>query len=128
MEQVDIAQVVIGLAIAAALAVFGALPVVQRWERRLGLSVLSAAGFPLLLLGYAFDRFGILTSTTLQDLRPAYEFGLGWIGMVVGMQMNIRRLDELPKWFMTSVSLVSIPPTLLAAAGCALVLLAIGVL
>ena len=127
MDQTNVARVVIGLAIAGAFAVLGTLPVVRRWEQRLGLSVLSAAGFPLLLLGLAFDRLGIISGNTIQDLRPAFEFGLGWIGMVVGMQMNVRRLDELPPWFMAAVSSVSIPPTLLAALSCGLTLVALGV-
>jgi hypothetical protein len=81
----------------------------------------------MLVLGYAFHAFEIVSPTTLTDLRPVYEFGLGWVGMVVGMQMNIRTLDALPPWFMTAVALVSVPPTVFAAAGCALTLLAIGV-
>lgn len=127
MDSYQIARVVVGLAIAVALAVVGTLPSVRRWEQRLGLSVLTASGFPMLLLGYAFHAFGILSPRALIDLRPVYEFGLGWVGMVVGMQMNIRKLDELPRWFMTAVALVTLPPTLLAAIGCALTLAAIGV-
>lgn len=127
MDRYQIARVVLGLAVAVTVAVLGALPAVRRWEERLGLGVLAATGFPMLLLGYAFHAFEIVSPKTLADLRPMYEFGLGWVGMVVGMQMNIRRLDALPPWFMTAVALVSIPPTVFAALGCALTLLAIGV-
>lgn len=127
MDRYQIARVVLGLAVAVVLAIFGALPSVRRWEQRLGLSVLAASGFPMLLLGYAFHAFEIVSWRTLIDLRPLYEFGLGWVGMVVGMQMNIRRIDELPRWFMTAVSLVSLPPTVLAAVACALTLLTLGV-
>lgn len=128
MDRSQIARVVLGLAFAVGLAVLGALPAVRRWEQRLGLNVLTAAGFPMLLLGYGFHLLGILSTRTLADLRPIYEFGLGWVGMVVGMQMNMRKLDELPKWFMTTVTLVTLPPTILAALGCGLTLAAMGVL
>lgn len=127
MDRYQVARVVIGLAVAVTLAVVGALPGVRRWQQRFGLSVLAASGFPLLLLGYAFHAFGVLSGRTLADLRPLYEFGLGWIGMVVGMQMNFRRLDDLPRWFMTALAMVSVPPTLLAGIGCALTLGALGV-
>lgn len=128
MDRYQIARVILGLTVAVALAIAGAHPAVRRWEQRFGLSVLTAAGFPMLLLGYAFHLFEIVSPRTLSDLRPLYEFGLGWAGMVVGMQMNIRRLDELPPWFMTAVTFVTVPPTLLAALCCGLVLAAMGLL
>lgn len=127
MDRYQFARVVLGLSVAVGLAVAGAHPSVRRWEQRLGLGVLTAAGFPMLLLGYGFHVFGVVSPRTLIDLRPIYEFGLGWVGMVVGIQMNMRKLDELPPWFMTTVALVTIPPTLLAAVACALTLAAIGV-
>ncbi|MFZ2493892.1 MAG: hypothetical protein WA208_20625 [Thermoanaerobaculia bacterium] len=128
MDRYQIARVVLGLAVATAFAIVGTLPFVRRWEQRLGLGVLAASGFPMLLLGYAFSTFGIISPRTLVDLRPVYEFGLGWVGMFVGMQMNVRRLDELPRWFGTAVALVTVPPTLLAAVSCALALAAVGVM
>jgi hypothetical protein len=57
-----------------------------------------------------------------------YEFGLGWIGFAVGMQLNLRRLDELPPSFTTTLVLMTLPATLLAAISCALFLAAIGLL
>lgn len=128
MDRYQVARVILAMAVAVTLAVAGAHPSVRRWEQRFGLSVLTAAGFPMLLLGYAFHVFGIISPRTLSDLRPVYEFGLGWVGMVVGMQMNIRRLDELPPWFMTAVALLTVPATALAALGCGLVLAAMGAL
>lgn len=127
MSALDIARVVLGLAVAVLIAVIAALPAVRRWEQRFGLSVLTASGFPLLLLGYAFHQFGILSDRTLGDLQPAYEFGLGWIGFVAGMQLNLRRLDAMPPRFLPVTALVSIPPTLLAAAACGVVVAALGI-
>lgn len=127
MDRYEIARAILGLAVAVAFAVVGALPPVRRWERRVGLSVLTAAGVPMLLLGYAFHAFHVISPRTLIDLRPVYEFGLGWLGMVVGMQMNIRRFDQFPPWFTTVVAVLTIPPTLLAAGACALALVALGI-
>jgi hypothetical protein len=127
MDRYQIARVVVGLAVAVALAVVAGLPRVRQWEQRFGLSVVSASGFPLLLLGYAFHAAGLIAPRVLVDLRPVYEFGLGWVGMVIGMQLNIRRLDSLPRWFMPVVAAVTIPPSILTALGCALLLVAFGV-
>ena len=128
MQPHEIARVVIGLAVAVALAIIAGLPAVRRWERRLGLTVLAAAGFPLLLLGFAFHEFGVISAGTVRDLRPVYEFGLGWIGMVVGMQVNIRRIDKLPPWFLNAVTAMTLPAALLAGIGCFLVLALMGTL
>ena len=32
----------------------------------------------------------------LHDLEPAFEFGLGWIGFVVGLELDVRTLDKIP--------------------------------
>ena len=126
MPAEHIARVVIALAAAVVLAIAAAHPTVRRFEQRFGLSVLAASGFPLLALGYTFRAFGVVTEQTLADLRPAYEFGLGWIGLVVGMQLNVRRLDELPPSFTTTLVFMTLPATLLAAVGSALFLVALG--
>src|SRR5687768_4648979 len=128
MPAEQIARVVVALAVAVGLAIVAAHPAVRRFERRFGLSVLAASGFPLLILGFGFRAVGVVTEQTLHDLRPVYEFGLGWIGFAVGMQLNLRRLDELPRSFTTTLVLMTLPATILAAISCALFLAAIGLL
>ncbi|HUP50409.1 MAG TPA: hypothetical protein VNA04_16660 [Thermoanaerobaculia bacterium] len=126
MPAEQIARVVIALAAAVGLALVAAHPAVRRFEQRFGLSVLAASGFPLLILGYAFRNFGVVTEQTLADLRPAYEFGLGWIGLVVGMQLNVRRLDELPHSFTTTLALLTLPATVLVGLSSGLLLAIFG--
>ena len=128
MSADHIARVVVALAAAVGLAIVAAHPTVRRFEQRLGLSPVAASGFPLLILGFAFRYFGVVTERTLADLRPVYEFGLGWIGFAVGMQLNLRRLDELPPSFPTTLVLMTLPATILAAVSCALLLAGLGLL
>lgn len=128
MPAEHIARVVVALAVAVGLAIVAAHPAVRRFEQRFGLSVLAASGFPLLILGFGFRAFGVVTEQTLADLRPVYEFGLGWIGFAVGMQLNLRRLDELPPTFPTTLVLMTVPATILAAVSCALLLAGLGLL
>src|SRR5687768_9500427 len=93
MSTAQVARVVLALTVAVALAVLGAHPRVMRWERRFGLTVLATSGFPFLLLGLLFRELGVLTADLLSDLRPLFEFGLGWVGLTIGMNLDIRRLD-----------------------------------
>lgn len=92
-------RVVLGLAGAFVLAVLATHPLVRRLERRLGLTVILSSGLPFLALGVLFrsPAVGILTNDVVSDLRPALEFGVGWLGFVVGLQFDVRELDELPE-------------------------------
>jgi hypothetical protein len=94
-----VASVVFWLMAALGLAVAMAHPRVQRLEQRLGVTVLLSSGLPFLLLGFilSLPSVGILSAAALAHLSPAFEFGLGWIGFVVGLQFDVRRLDALPR-------------------------------
>ena len=115
------------MAVAVALAVLGAHPRVLRWERRFGLTVLASSGFPFLLLGLLFRELGILTPGVLRDLRPLFEFGLGWVGLSVGINLEIRRFDRLPPAFVPVIALASLLPIVCAAIACSLTLVWLGV-
>lgn len=128
MEASQVARVVIALTIAVALAVLGAHPRVLRWERKFGLTVLATSGFPFLLLGLAFRELGVLTPPVLADLRPLFEFGLGWVGLTIGTNLDLRRLDKLPPSLAPVIALASLLPIVFAAAACASTLAWLGVL
>lgn len=112
MSPTRIAVIVLGLTAALALAVLGAHPRVKELERRLGVTVLISAGIPFLFIGMVFgmESVGILTPDVLRDLKPAFEFGLGWIGFHVGMQFDVRRMDALPRRLGSVIAVESVVP------------------
>ena len=128
MEASEVARVVIALTVAVALAVLGAQPRVLRWERRFGLTVLASSGFPFLLLGVLFRELGVLTNAVLTDMRPLFEFGLGWIGLTIGTHLDLRRFDRMPAAFPPVIALASLLPIVCAATACSLALAALGVI
>jgi hypothetical protein len=117
-------RVVLGLAAAFILAVAAAHPFVRRLERRLGLTVLLSSGLPFLAMGVIFrlPGVGILNDEIVADLRPALEFGFGWLGFVVGMQFDVRELDTMPDKTGTVVVAESAIPFFTVAAACAVAL------
>ena len=127
MQTSGVASVVVAMAVAVALAVLGAHPRVLRWERRFGLTVLASSGFPFLLLGVLFRELGVLTPKVLTDLRPLFEFGLGWVGLSVGTNLDLRRFDRLPSSFAPVIALASLLPIVCAAIACSLTLIWLGV-
>jgi Kef-type K+ transport system membrane component KefB len=98
-HQVGLLRVVLGLTGALVLAIVAAHPAIRRLERKLGLTVIIASGLPFLVLGVVFrlPSVGVLSDEVLRDLRPALDFGLGWLGFVVGMHFDVRELDRLPE-------------------------------
>lgn len=127
MQASEVARVVIALAVAVGLAVLGAHPRVLRWERRFGLTVLASSGFPFLVLGVLFRELGVLTNAVLTDLRPLFEFGLGWIGLTIGTNLELRRFDRMPAAFAPVIALASLLPIVCAAVACSLTLASLGV-
>lgn len=128
MEASQVARIVVALTIAVALAVLGAHPRVLRWERKFGLTVLATSGFPFLLLGLLFRELGVLTADVLADLRPLFEFGLGWVGLTIGTNLDLRRLDRLPPSLAPVIALASLLPILFVAIACASTLAWLGVM
>ncbi|HYC60786.1 MAG TPA: hypothetical protein VEK79_14585 [Thermoanaerobaculia bacterium] len=127
MDAPHVAGVVIAIAVAAALAVLGAHPRVRRWERRFGLTVLATSGFPFLLLGLLFRELGVLTADVLAHLRPLFEFGLGWVGLTIGTNLNLRRFDRLSPSAAPVIALTTLLPILFTAIACSLTLTWLGV-
>lgn len=119
-------RVVLGLAGALGLAAVAAHPLVRRVERRLGITVIISSGLPFLALGVLFrlPSINVLGDVVLRDLRPALEFGLGWLGFVVGTHFDVRELDALPNKTSSVVVAESLLPILSVTAVTMVVLLA----
>src|SRR6185503_14790788 len=71
---------------------------VVKLQERLGVSGIIAAGFPFVALGVIARQpaIGILTGDVLERLQPILHFGLGWLGFIIGAQLDIRLLDKVP--------------------------------
>lgn len=121
-------RIVMGLVLAFGLAVLGAHPSIRTLERRLGITFLITAGLPFLAMGAIFHlpAVGILSNDVLRDLEPAFEFGLGWIGFVVGLELDVRTLDKIPSSIAPVIAVETLVPMLTTGLLCALVFLNLG--
>ena len=113
-QQTGLLRVILGLALAFGLAIAAAHPFVRRLERRLGLTVILSSGLPFIAMGVIFrlPSVGILSDAVVDDLRPALEFGIGWLGFVVGMQFDVRELDRVPEKTGSVIAAESVIPML----------------
>ncbi len=120
---------IIGLLVLLVLAWLGAHPRVRRIERELGLSSAITAGLPFVAFGLLarHPAVGILTDEALATLSPLLQFGLGWLGLLVGTQVRINELDRLPRGVSLLVATQTSVPFLLIAVACGALMLALGV-
>jgi Kef-type K+ transport system membrane component KefB len=110
------------------LAYLGGHRRVVRFQERLGISGVITAGFPFVALGViaSLPSVGILTGAVLDRLRPVLHFGLGWLGFIIGAQLDIRVLDRVPKGTAYLILVEALGPFGITVAGCGLLMVAFG--
>ena len=121
-------KVIGGLIVLVVLAYLGGHRRVVRFQERLGISGVITAGFPFVALGLiaSLPSVGILSGEVLGRLRPVLHFGLGWLGFIIGAQLDIRVLDRVPKGTAYLILVEALGPFGVTAAGCGAVMLAFG--
>lgn len=121
-------KVIAGLAILLALAYLGGHRRVVRFQERLGIGGVITAGFPFIALGVIASQpsIGILNEDVISRLRPILHFGLGWLGFIIGAQLDIRVLDRVPKGTAYLILVEALGPFAIAAAGCGAMMIAFG--
>ncbi len=117
-------KVILGLAALLALAYLGGHPSVVKLEKRLGIAHVVTAGFPFIALGLiaAHPAVGVLTDNVLDQIMPLMNFGLGWLGFIIGTQLDMRFLDKLPSGTAVLVFLEAIMPFFVIAIVCGLLM------
>ena len=121
-------KVIAGLIALMVLAYLGGHRKVVRFQERLGVGGVITAGFPFVALGAiaATDSIGVLNADVLSRLRPVLHFGLGWLGFLIGAQLDIRVLDRVPKGTAYLILVESLGPFAITAAGCGILMIAFG--
>lgn len=121
-------KVIAGLIILMVLAYLGGHRSVVRFQERLGIGGVITAGFPFIALGALASHpdIAILNPDVLSRLRPIMHFGLGWLGFIIGAQLDIRVLDRVPKGTAYLILVEALGPFAITAAGCGVVMIAFG--
>jgi Kef-type K+ transport system membrane component KefB len=121
-------KVIGGLIALLVLAYLGGHRRVVRFQDRLGIGGVITAGFPFVLLGAlaSTDTVGILTDEVLDKLRPVLHFGLGWLGFIIGAQLDIRVLDRVPKGTAYLILVEALGPFGVTVAACGALMVVFG--
>jgi Kef-type K+ transport system membrane component KefB len=117
-----------GLVGLLALAYLGGQPRVVRFWERLGIGGVITAGFPFVALGLVASQpsIGILGPEVIDRLRPVLHFGLGWLGFLIGAQLDLRVLDRVPSGTAYLILVEALGPFGITAAACGGVMVAFG--
>ncbi len=121
-------NVIAGLLALLALAYLGGHRKVVRFQERLGISGVVTAGFPFVAIGMiaSSESVGVLNADVVERLRPILHFGLGWLGFIIGAQLDIRVLDRVPKGTAYLIFVEALAPFAITAAGCGALMIAFG--
>lgn len=123
-----IIKVIIGLSSLFLLAFLASHPRVKHLQAKLGIAQIMAAGFPFVALGLVarHPSVGVLTDDVLQELTPVLNVGLGWLGFIIGAQLDVRFLDKLPRGTGLLVMIEASAPFAVTTAICGTVMLIFG--
>jgi Kef-type K+ transport system membrane component KefB len=121
-------KVVAGLVGLLVLAYLGGHRRVLRFQHRLGVSGVITAGFPFVALGVIASRpsVGILSPEVIEQLRPLLHVGLGWLGFLIGAQLDLRVLDRAPSGTAYLGVVEVLGPFMATAVACGAVMLGFG--
>jgi Kef-type K+ transport system membrane component KefB len=122
-------RAILGLLALLGFAYIANHPRARRIEDALGIKSAIAAGFPFVALGLAarHPAVGVLSDDVLLGLTPLVEFGLGWLGFLVGFRLDLRLLDRLPSGAAVVISLGAAIPFFSIAVASGAALLVMGV-
>jgi Kef-type K+ transport system membrane component KefB len=122
-------KIIGGLVALLALAYLGGHRKVVRFQERLGISGVITAGFPFIAMGLiaSLPSIGILSGEVLGGLKPLLHFGLGWLGFIIGAQLDIRVLDRVPRGTAYLILVEALGPFGITATACGAVMIAFGV-
>jgi Kef-type K+ transport system membrane component KefB len=120
-------KLIFGLAVLLALAYLGGHSRVLRLQEAIGIRGVVLAGFPFVAIGViaSLPSVGILTDEVIPKLRPVLQFGLGWIGFIVGAHLDIRVLDRLPRGSAYLILIEALLPFGVTAIGCGAVMIGV---
>jgi Kef-type K+ transport system membrane component KefB len=121
-------KIIGGLVGLLVLAYLGGHRRVVRFQERLGITGVITAGFPFVAIGViaAMPSVGILNAGVLDRLKPVLHFGLGWLGFIIGAQLDIRVLDRVPKGTAYLILVEALGPFGITAAACGIVMVSFG--
>lgn len=122
-------KLVLGFMLLFAVAYLGSHRKVVAAQERLGIGGVIAAGFPFVALGLIVRQpeIGILTHDIVERMRPILHFGLGWLGFIIGAQLDIRLLDRVPRGTAYLIVVEALVPFAATAAACGACAVALGI-
>ncbi len=86
----------------ALIGLIGAQFTFSRRQVPLGPRISIAIGLPFLFLGLALGPhlFKVLSTTAIDNLYPLFLLGLGWIGVLFGLQLDRDHLRQFPRRYL----------------------------
>ena len=120
-------RAILGFVLLLSLAYVAGHPRVTEIERKLGIAQLATTGIPFVLLGLvaAQPSVGVLSPAVLAEITPLLTFGLGWIGLGVGLRVSAATIENLPPGALSVLGYTTVMPLVGVAVACGFAMLAL---
>lgn len=81
------------------LSIAAGSPLGRRLHRNRAVAALAAGGWFAVVAGAAIGPagFDLLDAAIFAEVRPLLVFALGWVGLIVGLQLRLRMLQAVPR-------------------------------
>jgi hypothetical protein len=126
----DADGVPLGFRIFLALVALGGLsiaagsPLGRRLHRNRAVAALAAGGWFAVLAGAAIGSSGldVIDTTIFAEVRPLLVVALGWVGLIVGLQLRVRVLQAVPtviwRWTLVDAAISALVAIAFGLAAC----------
>ncbi len=83
-------NVILGFVVIALLGFIGSRLTLFRSQFSIGMQFITLSGTEFLFVGFLLGPWGtnLITETALRQLAPVFSLGLGWIGLIIGLQFD----------------------------------------
>jgi Kef-type K+ transport system membrane component KefB len=107
-------KISIGVALLLIIALIGSRRTFTRLNLPIGARLIFLTGTEFILVGVALgdELIGILDEQTVRSLTPLFSLGLGVIGLIFGIQLELRKIFRFPASYM-AIALIQAVCTML---------------
>ena len=117
-------RIFLALVALGGLSIAAGSPLGRRLHRNRAVAALAAGGWFAVLAGGAIGPAGldVIDSTIFAEVRPLLVVALGWVGLIVGLQLRVRVLQAVPtviwRWTLVDAAISALVAIAFGLAAC----------
>jgi hypothetical protein len=117
-------KVIVGVALLLVIALIGHRRTFTRLRLPIGARLIYLTGTEFILVGVALGDtlIGLLDEQTIRSLTPLFSLGLGVVGLIFGIQLEMSKILRFPARYLSMAAIQALVTMLVVAGPCYLVM------